>query len=114
MRKAVTGSVTYSTMGQSNPSPLTERSGYQYRGRDGWPFDPETRDDKGETRKPQGGAEARKAQRARNLAEFTAARAEGLDIEAAGERVGVVRETAYRYEKARKARKAALEQQDTP
>ena len=41
---------------------------------------------------------ARKAEREHKLAIFTAARAEGLSVTAAGERAGVARKTANRYE----------------
>ena len=95
--------VIHSTMGQANPSPLTLRTNYCYQDRPGWPDDPASRDGGEGIEAPKGGAKARKAERERKLAEFTAARTEGLDEAAAGERVGVTRKTAARYEKARLA-----------
>ena len=73
---------------------------YRFQDRPGWPDDPASRDGAGEIEPPKGHAAARKADRARRLAEFTAARAEEppLSVEAAGKRVGVARKTAYRYE----------------
>ncbi len=94
------GSVTASTLGEGNPSHLAERKDYVYKKRPGWPA-PEARDDKGKIEPPKGGAVVRKAGRQERLKLFTAARAEGLDVEAAGKRVGVARKTAYRYERAR-------------
>ena len=107
MRRAVPAAMD-STLGrQSSPS----RVNYRFKGRPGWPLDPETRDDRGGVEKAKGGALARKADRERRLAEFTAARAEEppLSVIAAGERVGVTRKTANRYEK---DRLAALEAAD--
>lgn len=94
-------SVVHSTLGEGNPSHLTDRKGYRYHGRPGWPFDPDSRDDRGEINAPKGGALARKVERERKLAVFIAARAEGLGIIPAGERAGVGRKTAYRYEQDR-------------
>ena len=94
-------SVVMSTMGEGNPSHVTRATPYRYQGRPGWPFDPASRDDRGENQEPKGGALARAAERKRKLAEFTAARAEGLGIIPAGERAGVGRKTAYRYEQDR-------------
>jgi hypothetical protein len=102
--RVTSASVAYSTIGQSNPSHVTLATPYRYKGRPGWPFDPDSRDDGGKIEAPKGGALARQAERERNLATFTAAREEGLDVEAAGRRAGVARKTAYRYEKERKDR----------
>ena len=102
------GTVTASTIGEGNPSHLTERSNYRYKGRgEGWPLDPETRDDKGIVQPLTGGAVERKAGRERRLAIYTAARARGLDIIPAGLEAGVLEKTAYRYEADMKARLAA-------
>ena len=98
VKPAFHGSVTASTIGEGNPS---QRSNYVYKKRPGWPDDPGTRDDKGVIEPPKGGAVVRKAGRQERLKLFTAARAEGLDVEAVGKRVGVARKTAYRYERAR-------------
>lgn len=106
MSRRAVPDVVYSTMGHSNPSPLTRSRVYQYRGRAGWPDDPATRDGGGEIQAPQGGAIARSAERKRKLAVFTLARAEGLDVIEAGKRAGVARKTAYRYEKDRLAAQA--------
>ena len=102
MRRAVPNAVM-TTMGQANPSPVTMGSAYRYRGRPGWPFDPASRDGGGGIETPKGGAKERAAERERNLKAFNDARAEGLDVKAAGERVGVKAKTAARYEKARLA-----------
>ena len=91
-------SVVMSTMGEGNPSHVTRAKAYRYQNRPGWPFDPASRDGGGEIEAPKGGALARKAERERKLAIFTAARAEGLSVTAAGERAGVARKTANRYE----------------
>ena len=107
MRRAVPD-VAMSTMGQANPSPVTMGGAYRYRGRPGWPFDPATRDDRGQVEPLKGGAIARKAERERKLAIFTAARARGLSVAVAGEEAGVRHKTAYRYEIERKDRLAAL------
>ena len=101
MRRAVPD-VTHTTMGHENPN-MHSRSDYQYRGRPGWPDDPGSRDGGGKVEPPKGGAVARKAERARRLAEFTALRAEGMDVTAAGALVGVAEKTAARYEQARLA-----------
>ena len=99
------GTVTASTIGEGNPSHLTERKDYRYKDRgEGWPLDPETRDDKGVIQPLTGGAVERKAGRERRLAIYIAARAEGLDIVPAGERAGVLEKTAYRYERDMKDR----------
>ena len=99
--RVTSASVAYSTIGQSNPSHVTLATPYRYQGRPGWPFDPDSRDDRGGIEEAKGGALARKAERKRRLAVFTAARAEGLGIIPAGERAGVGRKTAYRYEQDR-------------
>ena len=100
MRRAAP-EVVASTLGEGNPAHLTDRTNYRYRGRPGWPYDRETRDDKGVIQPPKCGAVVRKAGRQERLKLFTAARAEGLPVEDAGKRVGVARKTAYRYELAR-------------
>jgi hypothetical protein len=100
VRRAVPD-VVMSTLGQSSRSDLTLGKPYRYQGRKGWPFDPDSRDDRGAIEEPKGGALARSAERKRKLALFTAARAEGLGVIAAGERAGVARKTAARYEKDR-------------
>jgi hypothetical protein len=104
VRRHSVADVVHSTMGEGNPSHLTAVKPYHYRGRPGWPFDPETRDDPGGVDKAKGGALARQADRQRRLAEFTVARVrDRLDVIPAGERVGVTRKTAQRYEKDRLA-----------
>ena len=107
VKPAFHGSITASTLGEGNPSHLTERSNYRFKGRPGWPDDPETRDDKGEIQGPKGGAKVRKAERLARLAIFTAAREEGLDVIPAGKRAGVGRKAAAGYEKDRLAGGAA-------
>ena len=104
VKPAFHGSVTASTIGEGNPSHLTERKDYAYKGREGWPLDPATRDDKGVIQPPRGGAKTRKAEREKRLAIYIAARTEGLDIVPAGERAGVESKTAYRYERDMKDR----------
>ena len=103
VRPAFHGTVTASTIGEGNPSHLTERKNYVFKKRPGWPADPETRDDKGVIHPPKGGAKTRKAQRERMIDEFTVARLDGLSVKDAGERVGVTWKTARKYEEARLA-----------
>ena len=99
--RVTSASVAYSTVGEGNPSHVTRGTSYRYQGRPGWPFDPDSRDDGGKVEATNSGALVRSAERKRKLAVFTAARAEGLGIIPAGERAGVGRKTAYRYEQDR-------------
>ncbi len=108
VKPAFHGSITASTIGEGNPSHLTERTNYRYKDRgEGWPLDPETRDDKGEIQPLKGGAVVRKAEREARLKVFIAARARGLGILDAGLEAGVLDKTAYRYERDMKDRLAA-------
>ena len=110
VKPAFHGSITASTLGEGNPSHLTERSNYRFKGRPGWPDDPETRDDKGIAQPLTGGAVERKAGRERRLAIYIAARARGLGVVDAGLEAGVKEKAAHRYEDDRIARLAAEQQ----
>lgn len=80
---------------------------YRYQGRQGWPDDPATRDDKGIIQAPKGGAKIRKAGREARTDEYCRLRDLGVSKDEAGVLVGVQEKTARRYEAAWQARKAA-------
>ena len=90
--------VVSSTLGEGNASHLTEHKPYRYQKREGWPLDPETRDDKGIAQPLTGGAVERKAGRERRLAIYIAAREHGLGVVDAGVEAGVKAKAAHRYE----------------
>ena len=98
--------VISSTMGQANESPLTERRPYRWRGRQGWPFDPATHDERPvEHHNADAGNAARMTARQERLAAFAKALkdtlAEGLPrpraVQEAGRRIGVQPKTARSY-----------------
>lgn len=102
--------VTYSTIGQSGPSPVTLGGGYRYRGDPNWPADRSRYEDGGDLARKAaanaGGAVGAEARR-RRLAEFTAAlaglgepdpvKAPNAKIIEAGKIVGVGVKTAKAY-----------------
>ena len=104
MRRHSVADVVHSTMGEGNPSHLTEGRFYRYQGDPDWtPGDPRYRDDTSR-------AQAVTPERLLRLEDFARHRDDGLSIAEAGLRLDppVKAATAYRFEAESKAlRKAA-------
>lgn len=92
--------VTPLTSGSATPGKEQPGGYYRFQGRQGWPDDPATRDDKGVIEGPKGGAKVRVADRERRSAEYARLRDQGVPEVEAGERIGVQRKTRARYEAA--------------
>ena len=88
------------TSGPVTPGLAAISGGYQYRGREGWPFDPATRDDRGVIESPKGGAKIRQAERVKRSAEYARLRDQGCSHGEAIDQIGVERKTGARYKAA--------------
>ena len=90
--------VIASTMGRSNPSPVTLSGGYRYRGIEDWtPNDPRFRQDADRRSGPPPSSSKSSQSRAARMATFAAARAQGKSVAEAGEAAGVTITTAKTY-----------------
>ncbi len=83
--------ITASTMGSAAPGgeALLSRSGYRYKGRAGWPYDPATRDSGSLPRHIPDTAPSPTGKKAQRMQDYAEARRVGFTAEESAEYVGV-------------------------